>query len=38
MEETFSTLDNESDEAVEIINDLPIYKNILEKINSRQDV
>ena len=38
MEAQFSSLDKESDGAVEIANDLPIYENILEKINSRHDV
>jgi len=31
-------LDPESDDAVEITNDLMIYQNIIEKINDREDV
>ncbi len=31
-------LDPESDDSVEITNDLMIYQNILEKINDREDV
>lgn len=31
-------LDPESDDAVEIINDLMIFQNIVEKINDREDV
>lgn len=31
-------LDPESDDSVEITNDLMIYKNIIEKIDDRQDV
>jgi hypothetical protein len=31
-------LDPESDDAVEITNDLMVYQNIIEKINDREDV
>jgi hypothetical protein len=31
-------LDPESDDAVEIANDLILYQNVLEKINDREDV
>ena len=31
-------LDPESDDSVEITNDLMVYQNILEKINDREDV
>ena len=31
-------LDPESDAAVEIINDLMLYQNIIDKINDREDV
>jgi hypothetical protein len=31
-------LDPESDDAVEITNDLMMYQNVLEKINDREDV
>ncbi len=31
-------LDPESDDAVEITNDLMIYQNIIDKINDRKDV
>lgn len=31
-------LDPESDDAVEIVNDLMLYQNIIDKINDREDV
>ena len=38
MKESVSHLDGESEDAVEIANDLPIYEIILTKINDRRDV
>ncbi|MBU1311328.1 MAG: hypothetical protein KKE30_17540 [Gammaproteobacteria bacterium] len=33
-----ASLDPESDDAIEIANDLVMYQHVLEKINERQDV
>lgn len=33
-----SILDPESDEAIDAVNDLMVYQNILDKINDREDV
>lgn len=38
MKNKLSHLDPESDESVEITNDLVIYQNIIEKIGEREDV
>ena len=38
LKDRMKILDPESDDAVEIKNDLMIYRNILEKINEREDV
>lgn len=38
MKDKLSHLDPESDDSVEITNDLMIYQNVIEKINEREDV
>jgi len=38
MKNKLSQLDPESNDCVEITNDLVIYQNIIEKINDREDV
>ena len=38
LKKRMAILDPESDDAVEIINDLMIYQNIIDKINEREDV
>ncbi len=38
MKERLKILDSESDDAVEITNDLMIHQNILDKIADREDV
>jgi len=38
MKERLKVLDSESDDAVEITNDLMIHQNILDKIADREDV
>jgi len=37
-QERLKILDSESDDAVEITNDLMLHQNILDKINDREDV
>jgi hypothetical protein len=38
LEARLKILDPQSDDAVEIENDLPIYRNVLKKINDSEDV
>jgi hypothetical protein len=38
LEARLKILDPQSDDAIEIENDLPIYRNVLAKIKSREDV
>ena len=38
LEARLKILDPGSEDAIEIVNDLPIYRNVLKKINDREDV